>query len=86
MKLIILSIFHSNFILYHKLNKDLILLQRSISTPCYYPHAVFSYCVTVEPPQGIQLCYKPVRRSIITWLYCEEINEDSLDGRVMEKT
>ena len=72
MKLIILSIFHSNFIFYHKLNKDLILtlLQRSIPTPRYHPHMVFSYCVTVKPLQGIQLCYKPVRRPIITWLYC----------------
>ena len=73
MKLIILSIFHSNFIFYHKLNKDVILtlLQRSIPTLRYHPHAVFSYCVTVKPPQGIQLCYKPARRPIITWLYCE---------------
>ena len=73
MKLIILSIFHSNFIFYHKLNKDIILtlLQCSIPTLRYHPHAVFSYCVTVKPPQGIQLCYKPARRPIITWLYCE---------------
>ena len=80
MKLIILSIFHSNFIFYHKLNKDLILtlLQRSIPTLRYHPHAVFSYCVTVKPPQGIQLCYKPARRPIITWLYCIIFVKDQL--------
>ena len=77
MKLIILSIFHSNFIFYHKLNKDVILipLQRSIPTLRYHPHTVFSYCVTVKPPQGIQLCYKPARRPIITWLYCAKLEK-----------
>ena len=71
MKLIILSIFHSDFIFYHKLNKDLILtlLQCSIPTLHYHPHVVFSYCMTVKALQGIQLCYKPVCCPNITWLY-----------------
>ena len=72
MKLIILLIFHSNFIFYHKLNKDLILtlLQHSILTLHYHPQTVFSNCKTVKCLQGIQLCYKPMHHPIITWLYC----------------